>query len=618
MSCSDSAIEQNGARPPYWRIVGELVAAAGEDLVRVGLVADVPEDLVARRVEQRVQRDGQLAGAEVGAEVAADLADRVDDVLAHLLRELRAARSSERPCRSCGRSMRSRSVGRAVGHEVRVCDEVGDLLELGGARRARRLRERGARRLRVRLGRQLARAARARTRSRMSACRAARRCRAACRVASSVPVTSRMSSTIWNSTPSSRGEAAEAARSQARRRRPRAGSTHSDATRRSAGRSSARAGGAGPSAPARRALGDVDVLAADHPVDAGRGGELARRRRARASGSPALVRRARGGTPRRRARRRRGSRRPRRTRRGRSAGRGAGRRRPSPAGRRGSASRCGSARSRPRAAARSPGRAPTRARRREREHRPDPLAARQQRVAHRLLEARRSSGSSEKRSAAEVALDLLAQVVGIAGAHRRAGPAARAHSSCPGRAAAPAASRARELLELGARPRAASAAQSSTSVGRGVGRELAGAQLLGGAARGASISSSRRSSRLGSSDAAHSRAPRAGRAPRMPLTKPGRLRAAEGLRGLDRLVDRALGRDRRARPGAASGCSISSSATRMIAALQRRDPLDRPALRRGGRSPRRAPRARSCAACASARVNSERVARQRRRRAGGR
>ena len=56
--------------------------------MRVGLVADVPEDLVARRVEQAVEGDGELAGAEVGAEVAADLADRVDDVGAHLLRDL--------------------------------------------------------------------------------------------------------------------------------------------------------------------------------------------------------------------------------------------------------------------------------------------------------------------------------------------------------------------------------------------------------------------------------------------------------------------------------------------------------------------------------------------------
>ena len=67
---------------------GQRLAAPGEDLVRVGLVAHVPEDLVARRVEQAVKGDGQLAGAEVGAEVAADLADRVDDVGAHLLRDL--------------------------------------------------------------------------------------------------------------------------------------------------------------------------------------------------------------------------------------------------------------------------------------------------------------------------------------------------------------------------------------------------------------------------------------------------------------------------------------------------------------------------------------------------
>jgi len=66
----------------------ELVAPSREDLVRVGLVADVPEDLVARGVEQRVQRHGELARAEVRPEVAADLADRVDDVRADLLGDL--------------------------------------------------------------------------------------------------------------------------------------------------------------------------------------------------------------------------------------------------------------------------------------------------------------------------------------------------------------------------------------------------------------------------------------------------------------------------------------------------------------------------------------------------
>ena len=33
-------------RPPYWRMVPKRVAAAGEQLVRVALVADVPDDLV--------------------------------------------------------------------------------------------------------------------------------------------------------------------------------------------------------------------------------------------------------------------------------------------------------------------------------------------------------------------------------------------------------------------------------------------------------------------------------------------------------------------------------------------------------------------------------------------
>ena len=66
----------------------QLVAAPGEDLVRIRLVSDVPEDLVGRRVEQRMQHDRQLADAEVGAEVAADLADGVDQLLAYFLGDL--------------------------------------------------------------------------------------------------------------------------------------------------------------------------------------------------------------------------------------------------------------------------------------------------------------------------------------------------------------------------------------------------------------------------------------------------------------------------------------------------------------------------------------------------
>ena len=66
----------------------QLLAPPREHLVGVGLVADVPQDLVARGVEQRVERHRDLAGAEIGAEVTADLADRVDDQLPDLLGDL--------------------------------------------------------------------------------------------------------------------------------------------------------------------------------------------------------------------------------------------------------------------------------------------------------------------------------------------------------------------------------------------------------------------------------------------------------------------------------------------------------------------------------------------------
>ena len=66
----------------------QLVATPGQDLVGIGLMADVPKDLVPWRVQQRVQRHRNLAGAEVGPEVAADLPDGIDDVFADLLSDL--------------------------------------------------------------------------------------------------------------------------------------------------------------------------------------------------------------------------------------------------------------------------------------------------------------------------------------------------------------------------------------------------------------------------------------------------------------------------------------------------------------------------------------------------
>ena len=82
----------------------DAVAAPGQDLVRVGLVADVPDQPVARRVEDVVQRDRQLDHAEPGAEMAAGHRNRVDR-LARAARR-RPAAAASRPAgagpRACG------------------------------------------------------------------------------------------------------------------------------------------------------------------------------------------------------------------------------------------------------------------------------------------------------------------------------------------------------------------------------------------------------------------------------------------------------------------------------------------------------------------------------------
>ena len=54
------------------------LAPAGQHLVAVGLVADVPDQAVVRRVEHVMQRDRELDRAEVGREMAAGLAHRFD------------------------------------------------------------------------------------------------------------------------------------------------------------------------------------------------------------------------------------------------------------------------------------------------------------------------------------------------------------------------------------------------------------------------------------------------------------------------------------------------------------------------------------------------------------
>ena len=61
---------------------------AGQELVRVGLVAGVPHDPVARRLEEPMEDDRELHHAERAAEVAAGMRDRFDDRLADLAGQL--------------------------------------------------------------------------------------------------------------------------------------------------------------------------------------------------------------------------------------------------------------------------------------------------------------------------------------------------------------------------------------------------------------------------------------------------------------------------------------------------------------------------------------------------
>ena len=73
----------------------DAVAPAGEDLVRIGLMADVPNQPVARRIKHVVQRDGELDNTQPGAQMAARYRDSADGLLAQFIRELAQRRLIE-------------------------------------------------------------------------------------------------------------------------------------------------------------------------------------------------------------------------------------------------------------------------------------------------------------------------------------------------------------------------------------------------------------------------------------------------------------------------------------------------------------------------------------------
>src|SRR5262245_19339842 len=56
----------------------DAIAPAGKNLVRVGLVADIPDQPVARRIEKVVQRDRQFDDPETGPKMTARHRNRAD------------------------------------------------------------------------------------------------------------------------------------------------------------------------------------------------------------------------------------------------------------------------------------------------------------------------------------------------------------------------------------------------------------------------------------------------------------------------------------------------------------------------------------------------------------
>lgn len=67
----------------------EAGKAPGEELVRISLMASVPDEIVSGGIEDIVEGDGQLDSSEVGGEVAAGMRYVLDKEVTQLIAELR-------------------------------------------------------------------------------------------------------------------------------------------------------------------------------------------------------------------------------------------------------------------------------------------------------------------------------------------------------------------------------------------------------------------------------------------------------------------------------------------------------------------------------------------------
>ena len=109
-SYSLSARRVNPDSPPPWRKRADAVAPPGEDLVRIGLVADIPDQPVARRVEDVMQRDGQLDHAQARR----PRWPPVTDTASTSSRRSSSANCAQIALRQAGGDRRARSPGRAA------------------------------------------------------------------------------------------------------------------------------------------------------------------------------------------------------------------------------------------------------------------------------------------------------------------------------------------------------------------------------------------------------------------------------------------------------------------------------------------------------------------------
>ena len=74
--------KRRDASPLAYRV--HLIATPGENLVRVALMADIPDDAVVRGVVEKMKRDGELDRSEPGREVSAGARDALDKIPAEL------------------------------------------------------------------------------------------------------------------------------------------------------------------------------------------------------------------------------------------------------------------------------------------------------------------------------------------------------------------------------------------------------------------------------------------------------------------------------------------------------------------------------------------------------